>query len=204
MKSVEQQILQRIYGKGRGWAFSPTDFSALATREAVDLGLHRLHGKGTIRRVIRGIYDYPRTSSLLGQTLSPDLDAVAQALARKFGWRILPSGATALNLMGLSTQVPGRYLYLSDGPDRAYQVGNMELAFQHTALKEAGFKLKESALLVHGLKALGLEHVNEDVKQALRAWLRPELRGRVLADTRTVTGWVAAILHEVCREDSRG
>lgn len=204
MKSVELQILHKIYSKGRGWAFSSTDFSALASREAVDLGLHRLHRKGTIRRVIRGIYDYPRTSSLLGQTLSPDLDAVAQALARKFGWRILPSGATALNLLGLSTQVPGRYLYLSDGPQRTYPVGNVELAFQHTALKEAGFKLRESALLVHGLKALGAEHATSEIVQALRAWLKPELRGKVLADTRTATGWVAAIINDVCREDARG
>lgn len=200
MKSIEQQMLHKIYGKGRGWAFSPTDFFRLASREAVDLGLHRLHKKGTVRRVIRGIYDYPRSSALLGQELSPDLGSVAEALARKLGWRIQPSGATALNLLGLSTQVPGRYLYLSDGPDRTYQVGATELAFQHTALKEAGFKRKESALLVHGLKALGAEHVTLEVEAKLRTWLKPELRDKVLEDTRTATGWVRRVLNRAFGE----
>lgn len=204
MKSIEQQMLHKIYGKGRGWTFSPTDFSRLASREAVDLGLHRLHKKGTVRRVIRGIYDYPRSSALLGQELSPDLGSVAEALARKFGWRIQASGATALNLLGLSTQVPGRYLYLSDGPDRTYQVGAAELTFRHTALKEAGFKHKESALLVHGLKALGAEHMTPEVEAKLRAWLKPELRDKVLEDTRTATGWVVVLVQRVCREDAHG
>ena len=96
--------------------------------------------RGEIRRVIRGIYDYPRFSKLLDQHLSPDIDQVARALARKFRWRIQPSGATALNFLGLSTQVPARAVYLSDGPDRAYQVGNTPLVFEHTALKESGIQ----------------------------------------------------------------
>jgi integrase len=71
---------------------------------------------------IRGIYDYPRFSKLLDQSLSPDIDQVARALARKFRWCIQPTGATALNFLGLSTQVPARAVYLSDGPDRVYQI----------------------------------------------------------------------------------
>lgn len=151
MQSVETNILRKIYGHGRGWAFFQKDFSPLASREAVDLALHRLEKKGTIRRVLRGLYDYPRFSELLDQQLSPDIDQVACALARKFGWHIQPSGAAALNLMGLSTQVPGRYVYLSDGPARTYEVGKTELVFENTALKEAGFKLHKSALIVQGL-----------------------------------------------------
>jgi hypothetical protein len=69
---------------------------------------------GTIRRVIRGLYDYPRFSTLLDQELSPDTDQAAQALARKFRWRIQPIGAVAQNLLGLSTQVPARIVYLSE------------------------------------------------------------------------------------------
>lgn len=204
MKSIEQQMLQKIYGKGRGWTFAPTDFSRLASREAVDLGLHRLHKKGTIRRVIRGVYDYPRHSALLGQTLSPDPAAVAGALARKFGWRIQPSGAAALNLLGLSTQVPGRLVYLSDGPDRRYPMGSTELAFRHTALKEAGFTRPESALLVQALKALGEEGVTPEVEQRLRDWLPTRLRGAVLKDTGTATGWVRKALRRVFEEDTDG
>jgi Family of unknown function (DUF6088) len=94
----------------------------LGGRPTVDSGLHRLEKRGAIRRVIRGIYDYPRFSKLLDQSLSPDIDQIAGALARKFRWRIQPSGATALNFLGLSTQVPARAVYLSDGPDRVQEV----------------------------------------------------------------------------------
>jgi hypothetical protein len=108
-----------------------------------------------IRRVIRGIYDFPRSSELLGRQLGPDLDQVAQALARKFGWRIQPGGAAAQNILGLSTQVPSEVVYLSDGPNRRYTIGKTTLEFKHTALKEAGFKLRESSIIVHALKSLG-------------------------------------------------
>ena len=138
--------------------------------------------RGEIRRVIRGIYDYPQFSKLLDQHLSPDIDQVAQALARKFRWRIQPSGATALNFLGLSTQVPARAVYLSDGPDRTYQVGNTALAFEHTALKEAGVKLKESGLIVQALKALGQERITPEVIAKIRAWLPESLRGKVLTE----------------------
>lgn len=198
MESVENQLLAQVRREGNGWAFTPKDFSSLASREAVDLALHRLHQKGVIRRVMRGVYDVPRKSRLLDQPLSPDPDAVANALARRFGWRIQPDGATALNLLGLSTQVPARTTYLSDGPDRDYLVGKTELRFQHTALKEAGFKLRESALLVQGLKALGAQHVTQNVEQTMRSWLKPELRNQVLMDTRNTADWVYRILKRVC------
>jgi hypothetical protein len=147
-QTIENKTVYRIRGTGKGWAFSPRDFLDLGGRPTIDSALHRLEKRGEIRRVIRGIYDYPRFSKLIDQHLSPDIDQVARALARKFRWRIQPSGATALNFLGLSTQVPARAVYLSDGPTRVYQVGNMALVFEHTALKESGVKLKESGLIV--------------------------------------------------------
>jgi Family of unknown function (DUF6088) len=158
-QTFENKALCRIRGTGGGWAFSPRDFLNLGVRATVDSALHRLEKRGEIRRVIRGIYDYPRFSKLLDQSLSPDIDQVARALARKFRWRIQPSGATALNFLELSTQVPARAVYLSDGPVRVYQIGNTALVFEHTALKESGVELKESGLIVQALKLLGQERI---------------------------------------------
>ena len=107
-QTIENKAKYRIRGMGGGWAFSPRDFLDLGGRPTVDSALHRMEKRSEIRRVIRGIYDYPRFSKLLDQNLSPDIDQVARVLARKFRWRILPSGATALNFLGLSTQVPAR------------------------------------------------------------------------------------------------
>jgi len=105
-QAIEQKILSRIYGNGRGWAFSQADFADLGARSTIDSALHRREREGVIRRVIRGIYHYPRHSKALGGPTSPNIDQIAHALARKFNWRIQPNGATAQNLLGLSTQVP--------------------------------------------------------------------------------------------------
>lgn len=203
-QNTEQKLLGKIRGKGRGWAFSQRDFTRLASRGAIDVALHRLLAGGTIRRVIRGIYDYPRHSDLLGSDVSPDIDQVAAALARKFGWRIQPSGPAAQNLLGLSTQVPAAYVYLSDGPDRSYDVNGTKLKFKHTALKEAGFRHRESALIVQALKAFSPGRINPRIVAKVRQWLDPKLRERVLDDTSTVTGWVYAAIREICREDGDG
>jgi hypothetical protein len=192
-----------MYGRGRGWAFTKIDFIAEFGEVNIHQALSSLAKTGTIRRVCRGVYDYPRYSELLGQTLSPDVDQVAQALARKFNWRILPSGDAALNLLGLSTQVPGKWVYLSDGPSREYAIGEngeQTLAFRKSALKDAGFKYRESGLVVQALKALGKEHVDQAVIETLRQRLALTIRERILKDTRAVTGWIYQIIKQVCRE----
>ena len=203
-QSIEDKLVSRIYGNGRGWAFSQADFADLGSRSAIDLALHRREQDGVIRRVIRGIYDYPRHSKALRGPVSPDIDQVAHALARKFAWRIQPDGATAQNLLGLSTQVPAQNVYLSDGPDRSYTVGKTVLAFEHTALKEAGFKLPESRLLVQALKAYGENRITRKIIAKVRKKFDSALRQRILVDTKTATGWVYAAIQEIAKEASNG
>jgi len=202
MQTIEDKIISRIYGRGRGWCFSANDFSAEFGRSTVDWVFHELVAKGTIRRVCRGIYDYPKYSALLQQQLSPDFDQLAQAFARKFNWRIQPSGDAALNLLGLSMQVPGRYTYLSDGPNRSYEIGNYTLEFKKSALKDVGFKYRESGLIVHALKALGRQRIDEHVTTTIRKQLDEKLRKRILKDAVTATGWVYDAIKRICREES--
>lgn len=213
MQAIDQKILSRIYGRGRGWAFTKTDFVAGFGEANIHKALSSLTTAGKIRRVCHGVYDYPHYSELLGQDLSPDIDQVAQALARKFNWRIQPSGDAALNLLGLSTQVPGRWVYLSDGPGRQYEIGEASqtmsqttnpptpqqtLVFRKSALKDVGFKYRESGLLVQALKALGREHVDDAVVASIRRWLDPKRCPQLLMDTRAVTGWIFQIIKQVC------
>jgi len=201
-QTIVNTILSRMYGNGRGWVFSSSDFSDLGSRSSIGVALHRLQAKGTIRRVIRGLYDYPKHADLLGRDLSPDLDQVARALARKFGWRVQATGPAALNLLGLSTQVMGRMAYLSDGPNRTYSVGGQELTFEHTKLREAGFKHRESSLLVQGLKTLGPDRVKAETLRKLRAFLTDEMRPKVLKDTRGAPAWIRDLLLQACRQGS--
>ena len=200
-QSIENKIISRIYGNGRGWAFSPKDFSDFGTRSSIDVALHRLLAKETIRRVARGIYDYPPYSKRLNRTLSPDMDQVARAFARKFGWNIQPTGMAALNALGLSTQIQGQYAYLSDGPNRTYRIGKQDLTFKHVQRKESGFKQYESALLVQGLKELGPNRITQDTTAKLRAWLPHNLRAKVIKDTGLVTGWIREAILAICRAE---
>ena len=197
-KAVETTVLSRIYGNGRGWAFFANDFADLGSREAVHLALHRLEKKETIRRVIRGLYEYPRYSDLLAQCMAPDMDEVARALARRFGWSIQATGPAALNLIGLSSQVPGRYAYRSDGPRRTYKVGKTSLEFKPGALKDAGFRVAESGTLVEALKSLGEARINAETLAKCRSWLPATKHAAVLKDTQRVTGWVYDAIKEIC------
>lgn len=200
MQSVENKVFSRIAGRGRGWAFTKTDLLAQFADASIRQALSSLAKKGKIRRVCRGVYDYPHQSKLLGKDLSPDIDQVAQALARKFNWHIQPTGDTALNLLGLSTQVPGRWAYLSDGPKREYEIGNLTLAFIKSGLKERRFKYWESALVVQAIKALGKERVDQRIVESIRSQFDPKARQRILKDTRIVTGWIYSIVKQVCAE----
>ena len=200
-QTIENKLLARIYGHGRGWAFSQKDFIGLGR---VDMALIRLLRDGTIRRVIRGVYDYPRYSALLKQQLAPDIHEVAVALARKFGWRIQADGTAAMNLLGLSTQVPSQYVFRFDGPDRTYQIGKSTIEFKHAALKEIGFRYPESGIIVQALKALGEGRIDEQVIKTIRASLPEQKRAHVLKDTQKVTSWVFKAIEKICREERRG
>ena len=114
--STDSKILRRIKSNGRGWIFTPNSFADLGTRRAVDIALMRHRKSGFIRKLARGLYDYPKIDPELGP-LQPSTDDIghANALAGRDATRLQPSGAYAANLLGLSTQVPMKVVYLTDG-----------------------------------------------------------------------------------------
>ena len=202
MQSIDNKLVSRIYGHQRGWAFSKNDFLDLGSDAAIRKALSRLETKGIVRRVLRGVYDYPRISSLLNETMGSDLDVLASAIARKSGWRIQPSENTALNLLGLSTQVPAKSIYLSDGQSKSYELGNRQLIFKKRALRESGFKHKESELVVQALKALGRDCIDSQICRTLSEKWTPDFWQKILRDTRTAPAWVCDIIRTITKEAS--
>ena len=202
MESIDERVISRIYGHQRGWTFFKNDFLDLGSDAAIRQILTRLASKGTIRRVSRGLYDYPRISKLLNTEMGPDLDQVASALARKSGWRIQPSENTALNLLGLSTQVPAQSIYLSDGPSKTYQIGKQELIFKKRSLKESVFKHKESELVVQALKALGKERIDEAILLKLAKQWPPKQWQKILRDTKTAPAWISDMILSISKRSS--
>jgi len=122
--SIEQRMLYKIRAKGRGWVFSARHFLDFGSRRAVDLALFRLTNRGVIRRLGRGVYDYPTISENLG-LLSPSIDAVAKEVAGKNNSKLKITGAQAANVLRLSTQVPARIVYLTDGPSSQLKIGKV-------------------------------------------------------------------------------
>jgi predicted transcriptional regulator of viral defense system len=141
MQTMQDQILKRIGRLGAGKVFSAKDFLDIATRGSIDMALGTLTRKGTIRRIRRGLYDMPKVNPALGGKLSPDIDEAAQAIARRQRWKIVPEGARAANLLGLSTQVPAKITYLTDGPSKEVEIGRRSVHFKHARPKPSrGFR----------------------------------------------------------------
>lgn len=204
MKNLSESIFYFVAGHGRGWAFSSSDLAERFARQQIDNGLSDLAESNKIRRVARGLYDYPRYSDLLQKTLSPDIDQVANAYARKFNWRIEVSGESALNLLGLSTQIPAQYVYLSDGPSKSYDVMGTQLSFKKYTLKDIGFKHRESTLIVQALKAFGKDHLSAEIFAKIREQIAPKSHNKILRDTQGSTGWVYEAIKEICKPLERG
>ncbi len=176
-QTVESAIKRKIYGHGRGWAFTPKHFSGLGSPEAVRFVLFNLEKQNLIRRVIRGVYDYPKQHRLLG-VLSPDVDAVLKALSEKNGFKFQPTGAYAANAIGLSEQVPGQAVFLTDGPSKKFKLGKLQITLKHTSLKNMFAAGSREALAVQALKFMQQKNIDEHmlgkVKKLLKGSTRPE------------------------------
>jgi hypothetical protein len=181
-KSIDSQILRRMRSRGKGHAFTPSDFLDLGTRAAVDQALSRNARAGRIRKVARGLYDVPRDHPVMGR-LSPTTDAVVQAVARRTGLRLLPSGAHAANAFGLSDQVPVRAVYSAD-------VRRSRLIKLATAGTVGGD-------LIQALRWLGRRNVDADTVTRLRRNLSATDKAKLLAQIHHAPAWVADVLRQV-------
>ena len=199
--NTTKRILQRIYGHGRGWVFIPKDFLDIASSAAVRQSLRRLKQQGTIRRLMQGIYDYPSFSTLLSAPSNPDPDAIALAIARANGWTILPTGDTALNLTGLSAQVPAQYQYFSDGPSKRYAWQGGTLVFKHRTNKETTILSHRTALLVQALKSLGESGIDTAVMAALREKFSKQELNLALREARYATSWVYNVIKQLAADE---
>ena len=199
-KSVKDSIISRIYGRGRGCVVSATDFLADFKRMDIDKALSLLNKDGVIERVIPGVYYYPEYSELLKQNTAPQMMNVAEAIARKYDWNIQPTGNTALNYFGLSTQIPAKYIYLSDGPNRKYTIYQQDLAFKHTKLTEAKLKHAESKLLVQAIRALSRDNVTISEMNIFKNHFNAKLLRYIYKDTAKVSGWIRDVILQIVRE----
>jgi len=196
MQHIITKVKSRIYGKGRGWVFTQNHFLDIGSRGAIDMALTRLMKGGTIRRLTRGIYDYPKSHSKLGK-LPPEPQMVAQAVAGKDNLRVQPSGAYAANLLGLSTQVPAKIIFLTDGATRTVTIGKQHIILKKTTPKNMMTAGKLSGLVIQALRYLGQKNVDQIVLNTLKIKIKKEDRVKLVDDVRFAPAWIAAIFRDL-------
>jgi hypothetical protein len=176
--------------------FTPTQFIDLGGRDAVDKALSRLAQAGTIRRLDRGVYLYPKYHAVLGE-LAPSADAVAQAIASRDRARLQPGGAYAANLLGLSEQVPARVVFLTDGASRTVRIGPMTIQLRQTTPRNMATAGRLSGLLIQALRHLGKEHVTPERIAHLKRTLPLDKRRALLKDLKLAPAWIHPILRDL-------
>jgi len=196
MDSAAKKIMFRIRRNKRGWVFTPKDFLDLSTRQNIDFVLHRLVKQGTIRRLSRGLYDYPAKHSLLG-TLSADSNAIAHAVARSCNDTVHMSDAMAANTLHLSTQVPAKVVYLTRNTKKTIRVGNRLISLTPTKLPLDN-KNDRTTMVLQALNYFGKYGIDDQIISKCRAILDDKDRHSLLQLSTQVRGaWLADAVRKI-------
>ncbi len=195
MYSINNKIVNRIYAKGRGWCFTQNNFFDLGSPGAIRIALHRLEKKGTIRRLRRGLYEYPKKHAAIG-LLSPSPEKIIEALSGRNAIHLQPSGAYSANLLGLSEQVPAKIVFLTCGSTRRVRVGRQEIILKRTNHKilEAG---KNSGMVILALKHLGKTQVKQQHTEHLKISLNTKTKMQLQKDRKYAPIWMQPIINNI-------
>ena len=191
--SIEDQVFKKIKDNKRGKIFFPASFSKLGSEAAIHQALKRLSEKGILLRIAHGIYLYPKTDPELG-TLYPPIDEIAKSIAKRDKARIVPTGVQALNLLGLSTQVPMKVVYLTDGAQRNISIGNQSIKFKKTSPRNLAAKGEISGLVIQALREIGKDNASADQLRIIHELLKKEDPANVRNDAGLAPAWISKIM----------
>lgn len=198
-KSIEIQILDKIRKAKRGSLFFTENFSMYGNADALRKALERLVKSGELERLASGIYYRPAYSNVIGK-LTPSIEKVAIAIAKRDKAKILPTGAYALNRLGLSTQVPMNIVYLTDGSARKIKIGNQTILFKKVNPKSVAVVGEISGLAIQALKEIGKEKVLDKEIKHIQQLLKNEKITRLEHDFRLAPMWIKEIMLPVIKE----
>lgn len=196
--NYKEKILEKINNLNSNQVFIANDFFDIAGYENIRKVLNRLVTDGEISRIMNGIYYKPKYIDLIGEYEAPSVNEVANAIARKYNWTIAPSGNTALNLLGLSTQVPAKWTYISDGRYVDFSFGNITIEFKRRNNGDISKMSTLTAMVIQAIKAIGKDKVTNEQIDYLREKLSKEEKEDLLKDGKTTSIWVYHILREIC------
>ena len=194
----KQEILNRIDKFESNKAFIASDFFDIAGYDTVRSTLNRLAKDKEIIRIMKGIYYKPEYIELIGEYEAPSVNEVANAIARKYNWTIAPSGNTALNLLGLSTQVPAKWTYISDGRYASFSFGNATIEFKRRNNGDISKMSTLTAMVIQSIQAIGKDKITSKHIDYLREKLSEKEKSELLADSKTTSVWVYGVIKKIC------
>ena len=197
--TILSEIKKEIQNSKIGTVFVPIDFVLLTDKKTASVSLSRLEKEKIVLKIMRGVYYKPEYNDFLQEYVAPEPDAVAHALARNFGWTIVPCGDTALNLLGLSTQIPAAWVYVSDGTYKEYTYEQTTIKFKRTTNKEISKLSYKTALVVQALKALGKDNVDDTILMKLKNNLTDSEKQALLTEAKAATSWIYEYIKLICR-----
>jgi hypothetical protein len=195
MQSIEEQIEKSIKSKQRGSLLFGDDFMEFGSSDSIRQALVRLVSKGSIKRVAHGIYVRPVISSYIGEVM-PSAEEVAQGIAKRDKIKIVPTGVYAMNILGLSTQIPMKLVYLTDGAPREIQIGNRTIKLKKTTPKNLIAKGKTSRLVIQALREIGQNGINLELENKVIVLLKNEDRKDLEHDIPLAPVWIRKIMQK--------
>ena len=194
--NISEIIETKINNAQYGTVFIVSDFIGIASYDTVRKILSRLSNKNIIKKIIRGMYYKPKFSSLLNDYVEPNINLVAEAIARNYGWVIAPTGETSLNLLGISTQVTSHYEFISSGPYRTYCINGITISFSHRVDKDFTGMSYKTKLLTQAIKTIGKEKINDYI-YIISNRLTEEDKRVAFEEAKRTTAWVYEVIKEL-------
>ncbi len=155
--------------------------------------LAELTNEGVLVKLAQGIYAKPRKSKF-GVVL-PSVDKIVQAISKRDNAKVIPFGVTALNALGLSTQVPINYTYLTTGSERTLYLKNQKVVLKRGVPKNFCYTTRLISLMVQALRALKQENVGQEEIQIIRSLITMETDKESLArDVDMMPAWMKRIV----------
>lgn len=199
---VQKEIEKRIARSKKGHLFFLPDFRGLGSDVAIRKALSRVAKEGKIKRIAHGIYLIPFIDPVLGELL-PSMEKIAESVAKKDRVRIKPGGAFALHKLGLTTQVPMKLVFLTDGPQRLIKIEKTTIRFKPTTPKKLSMVGELSSLIIQALEELGTENLDEDIKKKIKKLLHKEDHKKLMNDIKLAPARISDFLFTLLKQDEQ-
>jgi len=202
-KSIHKQIAKILKKLPKGSLIFPSQFLEIGSETAIKMSLSRLVKENVVERLAHGIYINPKIDPLLGK-IYPPIEEIAKAIAQRDKVNIKPAGAYALNRLGLSTQVPMNYVYVTDGTARNIKIGKRKIKFKATVPKKLATKGPISGLVIQALEELGPREITPEILDKIIHLLKKETPTLLKHDAKLTSAWIARLFYDILQHKNEG